>query len=87
MHSRMHTSVGMARNIAVANDVYEMLSKEKKKGESFSEVIRRLAPRKGSIMEFFGAWGDLSAKESKAIEEAMESVDQPLNEALKRRRI
>ena len=54
---------------------------------SLYDALTWLARSKGSIMEFFGAWGDLSAKESKAIEEAMESVDQPLNEALKRRRI
>lgn len=32
----------MAKTIAISDDVYEMLSKAKMKGESFSDVIRRL---------------------------------------------
>lgn len=32
----------MAKTIAVADDVYEALSKARMKGESFSDVIRRL---------------------------------------------
>lgn len=35
----------MARNIAVSDDVYAMLSKAKMEGESFSDVIRRLMER------------------------------------------
>jgi len=35
----------MAKTIAVSDDVYEMLSKAKMKGESFSDVIRRLLRR------------------------------------------
>ena len=31
----------MAKNIAVSNDVYELLRKVKLPGESFSDVIRR----------------------------------------------
>ncbi|WP_457590280.1 antitoxin VapB family protein [Geoglobus sp.] len=32
----------MAKNIAVSDDVYEMLSRIKMRNESFSDVIRRL---------------------------------------------
>lgn len=35
----------MAKTIAVADDVYEALSKARMKGESFSDVIRRLLSR------------------------------------------
>ncbi len=35
----------MARTIMVSDDVYEALRKEKRTGESFSEVIRRLLIR------------------------------------------
>jgi len=35
----------MAKTIAVSDDVYEMLSKAKMKGESFSDVIKRLLKR------------------------------------------
>jgi len=41
----------MAKNIAVSDDVYELLSRLKLPNESFSDVIRRLAkkPRLGEI--------------------------------------
>jgi len=35
----------MARTLAISDDVYEMVSKVKMKGESFSDVIRRLLKR------------------------------------------
>ncbi len=34
--------MNMAKNIAVSDDVYEMLSRIKMRNESFSDVIRRL---------------------------------------------
>jgi len=80
-------TIPMAKTIAIANDVYEMLSREKMRDESFSEVIRRLARSKGSLMDFYGAWGDLSEEEFREIEEAIKSADQPLSEVLKRRKI
>lgn len=41
----------MARNIAVSNDVYKLLSRLKLPNESFSDTIRRLAktPKLGEI--------------------------------------
>ena len=35
----------MARTLAISDDVYEMVSKVKMKGESFSDIIRRLLKR------------------------------------------
>ncbi|MEM2030715.1 MAG: antitoxin VapB family protein [Candidatus Aenigmatarchaeota archaeon] len=35
----------MAKTIALSDEVYEMLSKAKMKGESFSDAIRRLLER------------------------------------------
>ena len=35
----------MAKTIAISDEVYEMLSKAKMKGESFSDVIKRLLRR------------------------------------------
>lgn len=35
----------MARTIAISDEVYEMLSKAKMKGESFSDTIKRLLER------------------------------------------
>ncbi|MEM3504662.1 MAG: antitoxin VapB family protein, partial [Archaeoglobaceae archaeon] len=36
----IHTNIIMAKTIALSDEVYEMLSKAKMKGESFSDAIR-----------------------------------------------
>jgi predicted CopG family antitoxin len=76
----------MARNIAVAQDVYEMLSREKKEGESFSEVIRRIVGKRKSVLEFAGAWKDIPDGKYREMEAAWRWANQPLEEALGRRR-
>lgn len=76
----------MAKTIAIADDVYQMLSKEKRDGESFSNVIRRLQRSRGSLMDCYGLWGDLPEKEFQRIKEAIEGLDRPLSDELKRRR-
>jgi len=86
IHMNMDTQNQMAKNIAVADDVYEMLSKEKREGESFSDVIRRWHRSKGSLMDFYGVWGDIPDEEFRKIEEAIYGLDRPLDEELRRRR-
>lgn len=49
-------------------DAYELLSQNKRKEESFSEVIRRLA--KKDIMQFAGAW-KMSEKEATALKKSI----------------
>lgn len=49
-----YTYVYMARNIAVSDDVYELLSRLKLPNESFSDTIKRLA-RKPSLSEIAGS--------------------------------
>ena len=77
----------MAKNIAVADDVYEMLDKEKQKGESFSEVIRRWRRNRGSLLDCYGLWGDIPEDEFREIEAAISGADRPASEELKRRRV
>lgn len=86
MGMHMNTQNEMARNIAVADDVYEMLSKEKREGESFSDVIRRLGKRRKSLLEFYGIWADIPEDEWKEMEEMWKWANQPLEEALGHRR-
>ena len=70
----------------MAQDVYEMLSREKKEGESFSEVIRRIVGKRKSVLEFAGAWKDIPDEEYRKMEAAWRWANQPLEEALGRRR-
>jgi predicted CopG family antitoxin len=86
MHMGMNTRDSMAKNVALADDVYEMLQKEKREGESFSDVIRRLGRRRGSLLEFAGAWKDIPAEEFREMEAAWRWANQPLEEALGTRR-
>lgn len=83
----MNTKDEMAKNIAVADDVYEMLAKEKREGESFSDVIRRWRPKAGSLMDCYGLWGDIPEEEFREIEAAIYGVDRPASEELKRRKV
>ena len=86
IHMHMNTQESMAKTIAVANDVYEMLRKDKRKGESFSDVLRRWRRSKPSLMDSFGLWGDMPEEEFRRIERAIKSVDRPVSEELGWRR-
>ncbi len=44
----------MAKNIALAEDVYRDLKRMKKKDESFSDLIRRLMKTRGLISDIAG---------------------------------
>jgi len=87
IHMHMNTQDKMAKNIAVADDVYEILAKEKREGESFSDVIRRWRRSQGSLMEFYGMWADIPEKEWQEMEAAIFGADRPLSEELKRRKV
>ena len=45
----------MAKNIAVADDVYKELKRLKRKNESFSELLRRLIKTRGAISDLAGS--------------------------------
>ena len=73
----------MAKTIAIANDVYEMLSKEKRGGESFSDVLRRLGSRGGSLMECAGILKDVPDEEFQRFRSASLSADRPVSRELR----
>jgi len=52
------------KTISIMEDAYEILLGNKIKNESFSQVIRRTMRRKKDIMEFAGAWKNISDKEA-----------------------
>tara|TARA_Y100000310_G_scaffold213377_1_gene214331 strand:+ start:146 stop:391 length:246 start_codon:yes stop_codon:yes gene_type:complete len=51
------------KTISIMDDVYELLARHKRAGESFSDEIRREFAKKGNIMEFAGAWKGLVSDE------------------------
>jgi predicted CopG family antitoxin len=44
------------KTISITREAYELLSREKKGRESFSEMIKRLAKERGELEDSFGAW-------------------------------
>lgn len=54
----MHMS---SRNIAVQRDVYAALKREKRPGESFTELFVRIIHQRAALNEVRGAWGTTGA--------------------------
>jgi len=73
-----------SNNISITEDVYEMLTKLKLEGESFSEAIRRLTNR-GKISECAGLWADMPDEELKAIRDGARVARDILNDSVRRR--
>jgi predicted CopG family antitoxin len=46
-----------SRNIAVQKAVYDALSREKRAGESFTALLRRLLDQRRGLEEVLGVWG------------------------------
>ena len=69
-----YTGSMATKTISIMDDAYEMLKALKTPEESFSDEIRRLTSAKGSIMEFAGAWKDISDKEAKKMENAINKM-------------
>jgi predicted CopG family antitoxin len=61
----------MTKTITISDDAYEVLSRNKNEGESFSDVILRLA-RKRTIKELAGVWGDWDYDDMKETFEEIE---------------
>ena len=63
--------IKMAKNIALADDVYKELKRLKRKDESFSELIRRLIKTRGMISDLAGS-ATLSSEEWMKLKELKE---------------
>ncbi len=59
------------KTITISLEAYEALSRLKRPGESFSDVILRLARRQRSLRDLAGAWRDLSDEEAEKVLSAL----------------
>ena len=76
--------IKMAKNIAVADDVYKELKRLKRRDESFSELLRRLIKTRGTISGLAGS-ATLSSEEwmnLKEMSKEQESLDEERSQAL-----
>ena len=54
-----------SRNVAVQKAVYDALAREKRSGESFTSVLRRLLDQRGGLEELAGSWGAGTGRSSR----------------------
>ncbi len=58
----------VTKNISLTEEAYNTLRAKKRKNESFSQVVKRITKKEGSILELAGTWKDISEKETKRVE-------------------
>ncbi len=73
------------KTITIMDDVYELLARNKRKDESFSDELRRIVPKKGNIMECAGLWADMSDKEAEDMKNAIKQLRRDSTKSLLRR--
>lgn len=66
-----YIDVMATKTISIMDDVYERIKAVKEPEESFSDALRRLTETKGSIMEFAGAWSDMSDEGNEKIKKGI----------------
>jgi len=60
------------KTIALEREAYELLKRRKRKGESFSDVVKRIAREPRPLSAFAGLWSKhLSARDIREIEAAL----------------
>lgn len=61
----------MPKTVMLSEQAYKALLKEKKKGESFSDVVLRLTTSKAKLSDYFGIWSDIPDTEFQRMLKAM----------------
>jgi len=62
------------KTVGLDRDAYERLKAEKRAGESFSDVVKRLTRKRRPISDFAGAWKDLPERDVREFDEAVRDV-------------
>ena len=63
------------KTVTLSEDAYFALASRKREGESFSEVVRRLAHTERSLREFVGAWENVPEAKLAPFEDWMRHSD------------
>ena len=75
----------VSKTISVTQDVYNLLKREKFKGESFSDTIRRLVQTRGKISECAGLWADMGDDEIEEMKRAINELRESSKLSLEQR--
>lgn len=57
------------KTIALDQEAYDLLRKQKRVGESFGDVVKRLLRKRRSFLDFAGAWEDVPKEDLDRIRE------------------
>jgi predicted CopG family antitoxin len=57
-----------SKTVALDTEAYELLRRQKREEESFSDAVKRLARPRRPITSFGGMWKDMSEKERKELD-------------------
>lgn len=60
-----------SKTVVLREEAYEFLRKEKRPGETFSDVVLRLRGTSRPLSSFAGAWKDMPRKDMAKIREAI----------------
>jgi len=58
------------KTIALDVEAYEILRRHKRRGESFSDVVKRLAGSRRPLVDLAGLWKDMSPTKFRRFEES-----------------
>ncbi len=58
------------KTVALDTEAYELLKRQKRSDESFSDAVKRLARPRRPITSFGGMWKDLTPKERRELDRA-----------------
>jgi len=74
----------VSKTISITEEVYNLLSKMKLEGESFSDTITRLVRSGGKLSECAGLWKDMSKEELEEIKAGIKKARRSAEEQLRR---
>ena len=63
-----------SKNISITDEAYDALSNEKRKDESFTEIILRLTRSKGKLVDCLGTWKMSDKEEERIFERIFQST-------------
>lgn len=72
------------KTISIMEDVYKLLVRNKMKGESFSDELRRVFSKKKKITEFAGAW-EMTEKEAEEMKKNIAKAEKDMFKGVLRR--
>ncbi len=76
------------KTVALDVEAYELLRRQKRSDETFSDAVKRLARPRPPLSSFAGIWGDMTTKERRELNRvyrAVREADSARSERLLRR--